>query len=104
VGSSKIVFVVHDAIIPTPRAGAWLAMESYRERAVTWRLRRLSRKRQRMRLPAAIQRRASSRGGAPMVRAWKSTYPTHNEEITKLSIEGFTFQLTKLENRFSSKP
>jgi hypothetical protein len=39
-----------------------------------------------------------------MVRAWKSTYPTHNEEITKLSIEGFTFQVTKLDNRFSSKP
>jgi hypothetical protein len=57
-----------------------------------------------MRLPAAIQRRASSGRGAPMVRAWKSTYPMHNEEVTKLSIEGFTFQLTKLDKHFSSKP
>jgi hypothetical protein len=38
------------------------------------------------------------------VRMAVTIYPTHNEEITKLSIEGFTFQLTKLDNRFSSKP
>jgi hypothetical protein len=28
----------------------------------------------------------------------------HNEEWTKLAIEGFTSQLTKLDKRFSSKP
>lgn len=38
------------------------------------------------------------------VRMAVTIYPMHNEEWTKLAIEGFTSQLTKLDKRFSSKP
>jgi uncharacterized protein YndB with AHSA1/START domain len=34
------------------------------------------------------------------VRMATTIYPMHNEECTRLSIEGFTFQLTKLDKRF----
>ena len=38
------------------------------------------------------------------VRMAVTFYPMHNEEFTKMSIEGFTSQLTKLDKRFGSKP
>jgi uncharacterized protein YndB with AHSA1/START domain len=38
------------------------------------------------------------------VRMAVTVYPMHNEEWTKLSIEGFTSQLRKLDKRFGSKP
>jgi uncharacterized protein YndB with AHSA1/START domain len=38
------------------------------------------------------------------VRMATTIYPMHNEEWTKLAIEGFTSQLTKLDKRFGSKP
>ena len=38
------------------------------------------------------------------VRMAVTVYPMHNEEFTKMSIEGFTSQLTKLDKRFGSKP
>jgi uncharacterized protein YndB with AHSA1/START domain len=38
------------------------------------------------------------------VRMAVTIYPMHNEEITQMSIDGFTSQLTKLDKRFSSKP
>jgi uncharacterized protein YndB with AHSA1/START domain len=38
------------------------------------------------------------------VRMAVTIHPMHSEEWTKLAIEGFTSQLTKLEKRFSSNP
>jgi uncharacterized protein YndB with AHSA1/START domain len=38
------------------------------------------------------------------VRMAVTLYPMHNEEWTKLSIEGFTSQLTKLDKRFALVP
>jgi uncharacterized protein YndB with AHSA1/START domain len=38
------------------------------------------------------------------VRMAVTLYPMHDEEFTKMSIEGFTSQLTKLDKRFGSKP
>jgi uncharacterized protein YndB with AHSA1/START domain len=38
------------------------------------------------------------------VRMAATVYPMHNEQFTKLSIEGYTSQLRKLDNRFGSKP
>jgi uncharacterized protein YndB with AHSA1/START domain len=38
------------------------------------------------------------------VRMAVTLYPMHNEEFTKMAIAGFTSQLAKLDNRFSSKP
>ncbi len=38
------------------------------------------------------------------VRMAVTIYPMHNEEFTKMSIEGFTSQLSKLDKRFGRKP
>jgi hypothetical protein len=38
------------------------------------------------------------------VRMAATIYPMHNEEWTKMAIEGYTSQLTKLDKRFGSKP